>query len=112
MGKGGQARRAGQTRQHLVGKERGTSPSGIVKTASHGVVTLSPDRNRPYVLCMSSLVWLGLTVFLVAIVALTGAGPRGGKPVARTRLMGTARLVLIGGILLCAAFGVMGLLRH
>jgi len=33
----------------------------------------------------------------VAIVALTGMGPRGGKPVSRTRLMGTARVFLIGG---------------
>jgi hypothetical protein len=61
---------------------------------------------------MSSFVWLGLTVFLVAIVALTGAGPKGGKPVARTRLMGTARVFLIGAILVCAALGVTGLLRH
>jgi hypothetical protein len=61
---------------------------------------------------MSSLVWLGLAVILVVIVALTGTGPKGAKPVARTRLMGTARVFLIGGILLCAALGVMGALRH
>jgi len=61
---------------------------------------------------MSSLVWLGLTVFLVAIVAFTGTGPKGGKPVARTRLMGTARVFLIGATLVCAAVGLMGLLRH
>ncbi len=61
---------------------------------------------------MSSLVWLGLAVFLVAIVALTGTGPKGGKPVARTRLMGTARVFLIGGILVCAVLGLMGALRH
>lgn len=61
---------------------------------------------------MSSLVWLGLTVFLVAIVALTSTGPKGGKPVSRTRLMGTARVFLIGGILVSAALGLMGLLRH
>jgi hypothetical protein len=73
-------------------------------------LTFAP--NHPYVSCMSSLVWLGLTVGLVAIVALTGAGPRGAKPVSRTRLMGTARVFLIGATLVCAAFGVMGLLRH
>ena len=61
---------------------------------------------------MSSLVWLGLTVFLVVVVALTGAGPKGGKPVARTRLMKTARFFLVGGIVVCAALGVMGALRH
>jgi hypothetical protein len=61
---------------------------------------------------MSSFVWLGLTVFLVAVVALTSTGPKGGKPVARTRLMKTARFFLVGGILLCAALGLMGVLRH
>lgn len=61
---------------------------------------------------MSSLVWLGLTVLLVVVVALTGTGPKGGKPVARTRLMGTARVFLIGGVLVCAALGLAGLLRH
>jgi hypothetical protein len=61
---------------------------------------------------MSSLVWLGLTVFLVVIVALTNSAPKGGKPVARTRLMKTARLFLIGGILACAALGLMGVLKH
>ena len=61
---------------------------------------------------MSSFVWLGFTVFLVAVVALTGTGPKGGKPVARTRLMGTARVFLIGATLLSAAFGVMSLMRH
>ena len=61
---------------------------------------------------MSSLVWLGLTVFLVVVVALTNAGPKGGKPVARTRLMKTARFFLVGGILICAGFALMGVLHH
>jgi hypothetical protein len=65
-----------------------------------------------YVLSMSSLVWLGLAVFFVVVVALTGAGPKGGKPVARTRLMGTARVFLIGGIVVSAALALMGALRH
>lgn len=60
---------------------------------------------------MNSVVWLGLAVGLVAAVALTGIGPKGGKPVARTRLMGTARAILIVGILVCAALGVFGALR-
>lgn len=61
---------------------------------------------------MSSLVWLGLTVLLVAVVAITSTGPKGGKPVAGTRLMKTARLFLFGGVLVCAAFALMGALRH
>jgi hypothetical protein len=61
---------------------------------------------------MSSLVWLGLTVFLVAVVALTGTGPKGGKPVSRTRLMRTARVFLIGATLVSAALAVSSLLRH
>lgn len=60
---------------------------------------------------MSSLVWLAITVLLVVGVALTGLGPKGGKPVARTRLMKAARFILIGGIVLCAALGVFGALR-
>jgi hypothetical protein len=63
-------------------------------------------------LIMSSLVWLGLTVLLVVVAALTGVGPKGGKPVARTRLMKTARFFLVGGILACAALGLLGALRH
>ena len=61
---------------------------------------------------MSSLVWLGLAVFFVVVVVLTGTGPKGGKPVARTRLMGTARVFLMGGILVCAVLGLMGAFRH
>lgn len=50
---------------------------------------------------MNSLVWLGLTVLLVVGVVLTGLGPKGGKPVGRTRLMKVARVVLIAGIIFC-----------
>jgi len=60
---------------------------------------------------MSSLVWLGLTVLLVVGVVLTGLSPKGGKPVARTGLMRAARLVLIVGIALCGAMGVVAAMR-
>jgi hypothetical protein len=61
---------------------------------------------------MSSLVWLGLTVVFVVAVALTGLGPKGGKPVARTALMRTARGVLVIGIVACAALGLWGAFRR
>jgi hypothetical protein len=61
---------------------------------------------------MSSLVWLGLAAVLVTFVALTGTGPKGGKPVAKTRLMGTARYVLIMGVVICAGLGVFGFFQR
>jgi hypothetical protein len=61
---------------------------------------------------MSSIVWLGLAVILVAGVALTRTGPKGGKPVANTRLMGAARHVLVLGVIVCGALGVFGIFRH
>lgn len=60
---------------------------------------------------MTPLVWLGLAILLVGVAAFTGMTPRGGKPVARTHLMGAARFFLIGGILLCAALGLFGAFR-
>jgi hypothetical protein len=44
---------------------------------------------------MSWMFWLGLAVAIGVIAAVTGAKPRGTRPVARTRLMGVARFVLI-----------------
>ena len=61
---------------------------------------------------MSSIVWLGLTALLVVFVAVTRSGPKGGKPVANTRLMGTARYVLVVGVIVCGALGVFSALRH
>jgi hypothetical protein len=61
---------------------------------------------------MGSLVWLGLTVVFVVVVVLTGHSPKGGKPVARTGLMRTARGLLIGGIIACGAVGLWGAFRH
>jgi hypothetical protein len=44
---------------------------------------------------MSWLVWLGLAVVLGALAAVTGIKPEGTRPVARSRLMGVARFVLL-----------------
>ena len=44
---------------------------------------------------MSWLFWLGLAVVIGIIAAVTGMKPKGAKPVARTRLMGVARFVLL-----------------
>jgi hypothetical protein len=61
---------------------------------------------------MSSIVWLGLAAIFVGGVALTRTGPKGGKPVANTRLMGAARHVLVLGVIVCGALGVFGVFRH
>ena len=54
---------------------------------------------------MNWLFWLGLAVCLGVLVAVTGVKPRGTRPVARSRLMGIARfvlLILIGLVLFLA----------
>jgi hypothetical protein len=61
---------------------------------------------------MNPFFWLGLTVVLVVGVALTGTGPKGGKPVARTRLMKSARFFLIFGILVCGGIALSAVVRH
>jgi len=61
---------------------------------------------------MNPIVWLGGAAVLVAVVAVTRTGPKGGKPVQRTRLMGMARVVLVLGVVVCGALGVFGALRH
>jgi hypothetical protein len=61
---------------------------------------------------MSSLVWLAFAVVLAVAVALTGRGPKGAKPIGATRLMKSARWVLIVGILVCGGIGVMGAMRN
>lgn len=54
---------------------------------------------------MNWLSILGIVVILMALVSIFGIGPRGGKPVAGTRLMSVARVffVLVGLILLYMA---------
>jgi hypothetical protein len=61
---------------------------------------------------MSSIVWLALAAIGVVVVVLTRTAPKGGKPVANTRLMGAARHVLVLGVVACGVLAVFGLLRH
>jgi len=61
---------------------------------------------------MNALVWIAFALIAVTAVALTGGGPKGAKPVGRTRLMGTARYVLVVGIVVCGALGVFGAFGH
>ena len=44
---------------------------------------------------MTWLAWLTLAVLIAAVAAVTGIKPAGTRHVARTRLMGVARLVLL-----------------
>ena len=43
---------------------------------------------------MTWLTWLTIAVLIAAVAAITGLKPKGTKPVARTQLMGVARVVL------------------
>jgi hypothetical protein len=44
---------------------------------------------------MSWVVWIALAVIIAAIAAVTGAQPKGTRPVGRSHLMGVARFVLL-----------------
>jgi len=44
---------------------------------------------------MTWLAWLTIAVLIAAVAAVTGLKPKGTRPVAHTRLMGMARLVLL-----------------
>jgi len=44
---------------------------------------------------MSWLTWLVIALLIATLAALTGIKPRGTRHIADTRLMGTARLVLL-----------------
>ena len=57
---------------------------------------------------MSWIFWLGLAVAIGVIAAVTGVKPRGTRPVARTRLMGVARFVLVVIVLLFLYFAWRG----
>jgi hypothetical protein len=57
---------------------------------------------------MTWLAWLAVAVVLTAIVAITGAQPKGTRPVARTHLMGVARFVLLLFIAICAYLAFRG----
>lgn len=44
---------------------------------------------------MTWFVWLGLAVVVTAFAAVTGIKPKGTQHLARTRMMGVARIVLL-----------------
>jgi len=48
------------------------------------------------------LFWLTLVVIIVALAATTGLKPKDGRHVARTQLMGVARVVLVVFLLVLA----------
>jgi hypothetical protein len=51
---------------------------------------------------MTWLGWLGLAVIITAVAAVTGFKPKGTRHVARTRLMGVARIALLLIVAICA----------
>ena len=48
------------------------------------------------------LTWLLVVLLVATFAALTGIKPKGSRPVAHTRLMGVARVVLVVGVLILA----------
>jgi hypothetical protein len=50
---------------------------------------------------MTWLGWLGLAVIITAVAAVTGFKPKGTRHVARTGLMGVARIVLLIIVAIC-----------
>lgn len=57
---------------------------------------------------MTWFAWLGLAVLVTAVAAITGIKPRGTRHVARTRLMGVARLVLLAIVIIFAYLAFRG----
>ncbi len=53
---------------------------------------------------MNWLGWLGLAAIATAVAAVTGIQPKDARPVAHTRLMGMARFVLLGLVVILAYF--------
>ena len=53
---------------------------------------------------MTWLTWLIVAVVVTAVAAVTGVKPKGGRPVARTHMMGMARLVLLAVVIILAYF--------
>ena len=51
---------------------------------------------------MTTLGWLGLAVLIAVVAAVTGIKPKGTRHVARTRLMGMARLALLVVVVIIA----------
>ena len=53
---------------------------------------------------MTWLTWLMVALLIATFAALTGIKPKHSRPVAHTRLMGTARFVLVAAVLMVAAY--------
>ena len=53
---------------------------------------------------MTWLVWLVLAVIITAAAAVTGFKPKGTRPIAHTRMMGMARVVLVIALIVVAYF--------
>ena len=53
---------------------------------------------------MNWLAWLGIAVVIAVVAAVTGLQPKGGRPVARTSLMGVARIILLALAIVFAYF--------
>ena len=51
---------------------------------------------------MTWLTWLIVAVVITAVAAVTGLKPKGGRPVARTHMMGMARLILLAVVIVLA----------
>ena len=51
---------------------------------------------------MTWLTWLLVVLLVATFAALTGLQPKGSRPVARTRLMSVARLILVVAVLIVA----------
>ena len=51
---------------------------------------------------MNWLGWLGLAVLVTAVAAVTGIQPKGARSVAHTRMIGMARFVLVGLVVILA----------
>ena len=61
---------------------------------------------------MNSFFWLGLVVLLVVAAVLTHHTPKGGNPVGRTRLMKSARGILVVGVVVFSAIGIWSSFKH
>jgi hypothetical protein len=57
---------------------------------------------------MNWLFWIGLALVVGLLAALTGIKPKDTKPVARTRMMGIARIVLVLMLLIFLFLGYRG----
>jgi hypothetical protein len=55
-----------------------------------------------YAPAMTWLAWLGVVVVIVGIAAVTGIKQKGTRHVARTRMMGGARLALLAIVIIIA----------